>query len=295
MASINFEGTGVALVTPLTSDLQVDFNGLARLLEHTSSLDFWVVNGTTGESPTITVSERQEILKFIHKHNPHNKPIMYGVGGNNTQRVLHMIEKIDFAQIQGILSVCPYYNKPTQEGLYQHYNAIADAAPVPVMLYNVPGRTSVNIEAQTTLRLAEHPNIMGIKEATNDYQQIKAIGSQKPNDFLLTAGNDDTTIDIIRNGGCGVISVLANALPDQMSQMVAYSRTGQWEQAQQVLKALLPVNPLMYKESNPVGIKKLLEHMGICTAKVRLPLVEASAALSLELQQYLQHQTVNKA
>ncbi len=288
MVSNTFRGTGVALVTPLNDKLEFDYQGLARVLTHTSKLDYWVINGTTGESPTIKVSERKAILEFIGNNNPNRLPIMYGMGGNNTQRVLHQIENTDFTNIQAILSVCPYYNKPTQEGIFQHYKKIAEQSPVPVVLYNVPGRTAINIQAATTLRLAEHPNIIGIKEATDDLSQIKEIASHKPEGFLLTSGDDMNTKALMELGGEGVISVMANAFPYQMKQLVDFCFNHQWIEAQGVLEVLLPINPLMYKESNPVGVKKMLELLGICEGHVRLPLVHATDSLSHELSQALE-------
>ncbi|MDH3711307.1 MAG: 4-hydroxy-tetrahydrodipicolinate synthase [Cyclobacteriaceae bacterium] len=280
-----FRGTGVALATPFKADLEVDFQGLERLLKHTQKLDYFVVNGTTGESPTVNLKERQNILSFVAEHNAGNLPVLYGMGGNNTQRVLHQLEKTDFSHIQGILSVCPYYNKPTQEGLFQHFSRIADHAPVPVILYNVPGRTSCNLEVETTLRLAEHPNILGIKEAAQDLNQIQKIGKYKPQQFLLISGDDMNTLAVMRAGGSGVISVLANAFPYFMKSLVDACFEGQWQQAQDTLEVLLPINPLMYKESNPVGIKKILEILGICGPQVRLPLVVASDTLDQKIRQ----------
>lgn len=294
METRSFRGTGVALVTPFTAHQEVDFPGLQRLLEHTKKLDYFVVNGTTGESPTVNLQERKEVISFVAQHNPNRLPVLYGMGGNNTQRLLHQLEKTDFSDIQGILSVCPYYNKPTQEGLFRHYTLIADKAPVPVILYNVPGRTSCNIEAETTLRLAEHPNIMGIKEASQDRDQIHAIGKDKPQDFLLISGDDMNTVEVMRAGGEGVISVLANAFPLEMKRLVDLCLEKHWDQAVAVLEVLLPINPLMYKESNPVGVKKVLEILGICGPEVRLPLMTASDALSTEIQQALHSLMENK-
>jgi 4-hydroxy-tetrahydrodipicolinate synthase len=275
-----FNGTGVALVTPFNQSLQLDLAAMKRLLDHTGGVDYWVVNGTTGESPVLTEVERNKILHFVGENNPGDLPIMYGIGGNNTQAVLQQIKITDFSHITSILSVCPYYNKPTQEGLFQHYSAIAEHSPVPVYIYNVPGRTSCNIEAETLLRLAAHDNIHGVKEASPDPNQWKTVGSYKPENFQLISGDDMSTVSIIRNGGSGVISVLANAFPDLMCKMVNHSLDHQWQEAERILEVLLPVNPLMYQESNPVGIKKALHLMGICEPYVRLPLVQASEQLS---------------
>lgn len=278
-----FTGTGVALATPFNQNKELDLQSLGKLLDHTSKVDYWVVNGTTGESPVLNKSERDRILHFVNDHNPKNLPVMFGIGSNNTQAVLQEIKITDFSNIQAILSVCPYYNKPTQAGLLRHYTAIADHCPVPVYIYNVPGRTSCNIEAETTLKLAEHPNIHGAKESSPDPEQWKAIGTGKPKDFLLISGDDISTISIIKQGGSGLISVMANAFPDQIVRMVKSSLEQQWYDAESVLELLMPLNPLMYKESNPVGVKKALHLLGICEPYVRLPLVEASEQLSQQI------------
>lgn len=289
-----FLGTGVALVTPFNEKLELDFQGLERLLKHTGKLDYLVVNGTTGESPTVSLEEQQAVLDFVVSHNHNQLPIMFGMGGNNTQYVVDRIRKTNFSKVQGILSVCPYYNKPTQEGIFRHYSNIADESPVPVYIYNVPGRTSCNIEAKTTLRLAAHPNIAGIKEAVNDMEQCMAIARAKPHDFLLISGDDMNTISLIKMGGVGVISVLANAFPDLMKEMVDNARNSQWERADNILEVLLPINPLMYKESNPVGVKKMLHILGVCSPKVRLPLLEATQDLTTELQAVFTEKIENK-
>ncbi|GJM29247.1 MAG: 4-hydroxy-tetrahydrodipicolinate synthase [Cyclobacteriaceae bacterium] len=275
-----FKGTGVALVTPFNQKKELDLDSLGKLLLHTGELDYWVVNGTTGESPTLNEVERSKVLQYIADSNPNNLPVMFGIGGNNTQAVLNQIKITDFSHINAILSVCPYYNKPSQQGLIKHYWLIADHSPVPVYIYNVPGRTSCNIEASTILKLAGHHNIHGVKEASPDRQQWLEIGQEKPEDFDLISGDDVSTIDIIKCGGCGVISVLANAFPGLISNMVNQALSQQWYEAESTLDLLRPINPLMYKESNPVGIKKVLNLMGISEPYVRLPLVEATEQLT---------------
>ena len=278
-----FNGTGVALVTPFNREKKLDFKGLGKLLKHTSVADYWVVNGTTGESPVLTEVERNKILSYIGEHNPEKLPIMFGIGGNNTQAVLHQIKFTNFSHIQAILSVCPYYNKPTQEGLIRHYSLIADHSPVPVYIYNVPGRTACNIEAETILKLAEHPNIQGVKESSPDPAQWQVIGENKPLNFHLISGDDVSTIAMIKCGGSGVISVMANAFPQLISNMVNCSFDHRWYEAENILELLMPINPLMYRESNPVGVKKALNLLGICEPYVRLPLVEASNKLAAEI------------
>ena len=276
---ISFNGTGVALVTPFNQRNELDLESLSRLLAHTSEVNYWVINGTTGESPVLTEGERNKILQFVGENNPQSLPVMFGIGGNNTQAVLQQIKFTDFSNIQAILSVCPYYNKPTQEGLFQHYSAIADHSPVPVYVYNVPGRTSCNIDAGTLLRLAEHSNIHGVKEASPDPTQWQQVGSHKPDDFKLISGDDVSTISIIKQGGSGVISVMANAFPELMTKMVNSALDHQWYEAENILEVLMPINPLMYQESNPVGVKKALHLLGICEPYVRLPLIQASKEL----------------
>lgn len=275
-------GTGVALVTPFTDDKspQVDYKSLRRLLKHTAKgVDYYVVMGTTGESATIDAAEKKRILAFVKENNTLRLPIVYGIGGNNTQQVLDSIRESDFDGVDALLSVSPYYNKPSQEGIYQHFKTIADASPVPVILYNVPGRTSSNITAETTLRLAEHPNIAGIKEASGNLEQCLRIARDKPRDFMLISGDDMMAVPLYAVGAKGVISVLANAYPVVFRKMKDFAIAGNFAKATQEAFKLLDINPLMYEENNPVGLKTLLEHMGICGAAVRLPLVRSSEPL----------------
>ncbi|MCS6820398.1 MAG: 4-hydroxy-tetrahydrodipicolinate synthase [Microscillaceae bacterium] len=273
------EGTGVALITPFKSDLKIDFEALERVLAHTQAVDYWVVMGTTAEAVTLSLEERKEVLAFVKAHNPTQKPLVYGIGGNNTSELLKIIEITDFQGIDAVLSVSPYYNKPSQKGIYEHFIKIAEASPKPIILYNVPGRTSANMTAQTTLALAEHPNIIAIKEASGNLEQCIAIARAKPADFLLLSGDDMLAVPMISIGAKGVISVLANALPNEFSQMIRLALQGQFEQANQILYHFSLVNPYMYEESNPVGVKELMRQMGICQNYVRLPLVPASEAL----------------
>jgi len=274
-------GTGVALVTPFDQKGEVDFTGLGNLLDYTSQngVDYWVVQGTTGESATCTREEKAEILNFVKKNNPKNLPIVYGIGGNNTSNIIREISETDFEGVDGLLSVSPYYNKPSQEGLAQHYTAIADHSPVPVIIYNVPGRTASNVSADTTVRLASHPNIAGVKEASNDLPQCIKIRNEAPDDFMLISGDDLITLPLISIGASGVISVLANAIPGQFSRMVHDALEGKWESARKMLYKISEINPLMYSESNPVGVKQALNYLGVCGNHVRLPLVPASANL----------------
>jgi len=260
--SIQFRGVGAALVTPFDGEGNVDFQGLENLLKHTGPhLDYFVVNGTTAESPTLSKKEKQDVLDFIKSHNPYGNQIVFGIGGNHTQQVLQTIQETDFNGIDAILSVSPAYNKPTQEGIYQHYKAIADASPVPVILYNVPPRTASNVLAATTLRLAEG--------------------------FQLLSGDDLLTIPMASIGGTGVISVIANAFPEQFCAYVHAALEGDYQQAQQLMLPLLEINQLLFVEGNPAGVKAALELQGVCQGTVRLPLIQASEELKKQLKFYM--------
>jgi 4-hydroxy-tetrahydrodipicolinate synthase len=286
MTLSKFHGTGVALVTPFNNDQSVDYAGLKKLLEHTADngVNYWVVMGTTGESVTMSKAEKKEVLKFIQDNNPKKLPIVYGIGGNNTAELLETIKNTDFQNIDAILSVSPYYNKPSQEGIYQHYVKIADASPVPVILYNVPGRTGSNIQAKTTLRLASHKNIIAVKEASGDLVQCMEIAKAMPADFLLISGDDLITTPMISIGAKGVISVLANAFPKPFTEMVNTALKADYVASSKKLYTFLEINPLMYQESNPVGVKTALEILGVCKGNVRLPLVAASAQLKEQIE-----------
>jgi len=280
------KGVGVALVTPFDEDKRIDFQGLERLLAHTAEggVDYWVVQGTTGESATLSFEEKLQVLEFVKSHNPKNLPIVYGIGGNNTQAILNTIEKTNLEGVDAILSVSPYYNKPSQEGIYQHYKLIAENSPLPLILYNVPGRTASKINTETTLRLAGYSNIIASKEASNDLYQCMCIAKDKPSDFLLISGDDMMTVPMISVGGQGVISVLANAFPKIFSDMVHSALKADMKTAQENLAQLIEINPLMYQESNPVGVKQVLELLGVCSNQVRLPLLPASNALKMQIQ-----------
>jgi 4-hydroxy-tetrahydrodipicolinate synthase len=278
-----FKGTGVALVTPFLEDQQVDYPSLERLINHVISggVDYLVVLGTTGESATLTASEKAQLLKASVEYNKGRVPLMLGLGGNATQKLIEEIEQTDFYGVAGILSVSPYYNKPTQEGIIAHYQALADASPVPLMLYNIPGRTMSNLTAATTLALSHHPNIIGIKEASGNLEQCMQIAASMPKDFLLLSGDDLLTKPMQSIGGSGVISVLANALPATFKTLIEGDATSSQQAAHSVLK----LNGLMYEEGNPVGIKNLLLHLGIIqTDQVRLPLLRASKGLSEKIR-----------
>jgi 4-hydroxy-tetrahydrodipicolinate synthase len=280
-------GTGVALVTPFTDSLEVDYKSLRKLLNHTAKgVDYFVVMGTTGESPTCSSEEKKKILEFIKENNTKNLPVVYGIGGNSTQEVLSAIKSTNLEGVDAILSVSPYYNKPSQEGIIQHYRAIADQSPVPVILYNVPGRTASNLTAETTLRLAEHENILGTKEASGNLEQCMNIARFAPKNFMLISGDDLLTVPLYSLGAKGVISVLANAYPVVFRKMKDYAAVGNFAKASQEQFRLLAINGPMYEEGNPVGVKYLLSTMGICGETVRQPLLRASARLKKKIDGY---------
>jgi len=282
-----FKGTGVALVTPFHDDQSIDFEGLKRLIDHVVSggVDYLVVLGTTGESSTLTSSEKKQVLKTVLEHNAGRVPIMLGIGGNNTHAVVNEIKNTDFYGVAAILSVSPYYNKPSQEGIIAHYTAIADASPAPVVLYNIPGRTMSNMTAATTLTLSHHPNIVGMKEASGNLEQCMQIAAAMPKDFLLLSGDDLMTKALMAVGGSGVISVMANAFPGIFKILTH----GNHEESLFATFSLLKMNSMMYLEGNPVGIKNLLLHQGIIESdQVRLPMLKASAELGRQIKAALQ-------
>ncbi|MFD2720248.1 4-hydroxy-tetrahydrodipicolinate synthase [Hymenobacter monticola] len=284
-----FHGTGVALITPFTANFAVDYSGWRRLLDFCidGGVEYLVVNGTTGESPTTTVAEKAELLRVAKEHVAGRVPLVYGIGSNNTADAVELFRSTDLHGVAAVLSASPAYNKPSQAGLVAHYQRLADASPVPVILYNVPGRTASNLTAETTLRLAHHPNIIGIKEASGLMEQCLAIAAHKPKDFLLLSGDDMLTPALIACGGEGVISVLANAFPKRFSDMTRAALAGDFAAARAGLFRLLPLNPLMYEESNPVGVKAALEALGVCGAAARLPLLEATEGLKERIRKAL--------
>jgi len=278
-------GTGVALITPFTSTLDVDYAALKKLIKHSGKgVDYYVVMGTTGESPTVSGEEKKKILEFVKKNNSRNLPIVYGIGGNNTQHVIDEIKSTDLSGVDALLSVSPYYSKPSQEGIYQHFKAVAKASPIPVMLYNIPGRTGSNISAETTLRLAAIKNIIGTKEASGNLEQCMKIAKDMPEDFILTSGDDMLALAIYSIGGKGVISVLANAYPQVFKKMKDYAFAGNYAKAKLEQFKLLDINGLMYEEGNPIGIKQVLSYMNICGPHVRLPHVSASEGLQKKIK-----------
>ncbi len=282
-----FTGTGVALITPFRKQQEtVDFTKLEHLIEYivTSGVDYIVALGTTSEAATMTPSERSAVQEFIVETVNGRCPIMLGLGGNNTLDVTDTINRTNFDGISGILSVAPYYNKPNQRGLQQHFHSIAEASPVPVIIYNVPGRTGVNIAAETTLTLAnECPNIIGIKEASGNMQQVMEILRRRPAGFRVISGDDALTCPMIAMGADGVISVIANALPKETSDMVRFALKGDLKKALPLHYRLLPLMNAIFEEGNPTGVKSLLETEGLITNILRLPLVKASKQLTNKL------------
>lgn len=283
-------GTGVALVTPFREDLSVDANALQQIVEHNiqGGVDYLVVLGTTGESATLSKADKQLVMDVVVRTNAGRLPLVLGVGGNHTEALVDELNTLDLTEFDAILSVSPYYNKPTQEGIYQHFKAIAGASPKPVMLYNVPSRTGSNMLPETTLRLAnDFSNIIGIKEACGDMVQIDKIIAGKPKDFLVISGDDFTALPTVLAGGAGVISVLGQGLPSQFSKMMDLGIQGNAGEAYQIHYQLLPLMGLIFEEGNPAGIKSVLENLGLSKAGVKLPLVEASPSLKSKIQTFL--------
>ena len=282
-----FTGTGVAVVTPFHKYGTVDFKSLERVINHIvkGGVEFVLALGTTSESPTLSEDEKRAVIEFFKETVDGKVPIMLGIGGNNTQAVINTIKKTDFNGIGSILSVAPYYNKPGQKGLYQHFKSIANACPVPVFLYNVPSRTNSNITAETTLSLAHDiDNIAGIKEASGDLVQIMQIIDNKPAGFKVLSGDDAITLPMLSMGAEGVISVVANAYPAEFSEMVRLGMKDKFEQARKLHYELLEIIEYLFKDGNPGGIKALLEIMGLCGNYLRLPLVKVNKQIYHQLE-----------
>lgn len=285
-----FIGTGVALVTPFDSHKNVDDEALIRLvnyqIEH--GIDYLVVQGTTGEPATLTAEEKARVRKVIIETNNGRLPLVLGIGGNNTQAVIDEIKAIDLSVFDAILSVAPYYNKPTQEGFYQHFKAIAKECPKPIILYNVPGRTAKNMEPETVLRLAsDFSNIIAIKEASNDVHQYLTLIKNKPENFLIISGDDDLVLGVVLAGGAGVISVIGQAFPKEFSEMIRLGLDGNAKEAYALHYSLMDCISLIFEENNPAGIKTALQKLEICDNTVRLPLVEATATLQEKINIFI--------
>ncbi len=283
-------GMGVALVTPFKSDLSVDHEALAKVVEFNidNGTDYLVISGTTGESVTITKEEKKAIIQTITKVNGGRLPLVIGIGGNNTAAVVEELKTTDLSPFVAVLSVAPYYSKPTQEGLYQHFKAVAEASSKPIILYNVPGRTAKNMEPETSLRLArDFENIVAIKEAGNNPEQYKTLLKNKPEDFLVISGDDDLVCDVVLQGGSGVISVIGQALPELFSTMIHKGLEGDRSTSKALEKKVMPLINLIFEENNPAGIKSVLQQLGLCNDTVRLPLVAATDALKSKIKEAL--------
>lgn len=284
-------GTGVALVTPFNEDLTIDFTALEKLIEFniSSGIEYLVLMGTTSEVATLSDEEKRQIIEFVVKINNNRVPLVIGIGGNHTAEVVNKIKSMDLEPFSAILSVCPYYNKPTQEGIYRHYQAIATATEKPIILYNVPGRTVVNMSVSTSLKLAnDFKNIIALKEAAPSFVQSLEFIKEKPKDFLHLSGDDDLAVSQILAGGSGVISVLAQAFPQKFSEMIRFSLEGNTKKAFEIYYILFQMGILIFEEGSPAGIKAVLNEMGIVKPFVRLPLVPASSNLIEKIKNEIQ-------
>ena len=285
-----FVGTGVALVTPFNSDKSVDFDALKKLVSFNieNGINYLVINGTTGESATITVDEKIEIINVIADVNKERVPLVLGVGGNNTATVIKELQTADLSKIDAILSVAPYYSKPTQEGFYQHFKAISLASPKPVILYNVPGRTSKNMEPSTIIRLAnDFENVIAVKEAAGNISQYLELIKNKPKDFLIISGDDDLALTAVLAGGSGVISVIGQAYPKEFSGVINLGLKGKNTEAYQMQFKLIDIINLIFTENNPAGIKTVLQELNITSDEVRLPLVKTTVQLQKEIANFV--------
>ncbi|MBQ6938942.1 MAG: 4-hydroxy-tetrahydrodipicolinate synthase [Muribaculaceae bacterium] len=291
MSLINLSGMGVALITPFKEDESIDFDALARLLEYQiqNGTDYLVVLGTTGETPSLTEEEKRQIQRFVVERTRGRIPLVLGIGSNNTRNVVEHLYSDDLSGYDAILSVVPYYNKPSQEGIYQHYATIAQASPLPIILYNVPGRTGVNMTAETTLRLArDFNNIIAIKEASGNISQMDDIIKNKPHDFMVISGDDGVTFPLITLGAVGVISVIGNAFPKEFSRMVRLALNGNYSQALTIHHRFTELFSLLFVDGNPAGVKCLLNLMGMIENKLRLPLVPTRITTYEKIQDVLE-------
>jgi 4-hydroxy-tetrahydrodipicolinate synthase len=283
-------GTGVALITPFKNDFSVDYDALKNIVNFNieNGTNYLVIMGTTGESVTVTKSEKKEITNAISEVNNGRLPLVLGIGGNNTAEVINEIRNTDLSNITALLSVSPFYSKPTQEGIYQHFKAISEASPIPIILYNVPGRTSKNMLPETTLRLAkDFENIVAVKEAGNITQQYLELLKDKSDDFLIISGDDDLALGVVLAGGAGVISVIGQAFSKDFSKMIQLGLEGKPREAYKLHFKLMDIMNMIFEENNPAGIKAVLNGLGLCNAAVRLPLVKASDNLTTRINTYI--------
>lgn len=284
-----FCGVGAAMITPFKADMSIDWEALERMINYVidGGTDYIVALGTTAETPTLSHDERAEVLRFTKQCVAGRCPIVAGAGGNNTAEVIRQLGKMDFDGVDAILSVTPYYNKPSQEGLFRHFEAVAKASPVPVILYNVPGRTGVNMTADTTCRLAEVENIIGIKEASGKIDQIEQIIKNRPKDFLVLSGDDGMTVDVMRKGGNGVISVAVNSFPKRFSHVVYLAKNGLFDRAEEAYTPLHEAVCALFEQGNPVGVKAALTILNQIDNNLRLPLVPATDLLMRKMEKLI--------
>lgn len=288
--STQLQGTGVALITPFTADLKVDFDALGKVIDAMidGGVEYLVTLGTTGETPTLDKQEKKDIAAYTFERTAGRVPIVVGIGGNNTAELVKELESFPLDKAVAILSASPNYNKPSQEGIFQHYKALAEASPKPILLYNVPGRTGRNMSAATTLKLAhEVPNIAGMKEASGDFAQCMAILRDMPKDFLLVSGDDAIAMPLIACGMSGVISVAANAFPKSFSDMIRLSLKGDFAAAKKINDQLIEAYDLMFVENNPSGVKAFMAEQGLIKNTVRLPVVPLSEGVHAQVKAYL--------
>ena len=294
MAANIFKGLGIALVTPFHADGSIDFDALDRLIDYQldNGADFLCILGTTAETPCLTSDEKHLIKQFVVNKVAARVPLLMGCGGNNTQALVDELQNADLGGIDGVLSVCPYYNKPSQEGLYRHFHAVADASPLPVVLYNVPGRTGINLRPETTVRLAtDCPNVVAIKEASGSLEQVDEIIKLKPDHFDVISGDDALTFPMIASGAAGVISVIGNALPREFSRMIRLEFRGEYEPARRIHHQFTELYKLLFVDGNPAGVKALLHEMGFIENELRLPLVPTRVSTVQKMSEIVKQMT----
>ena len=285
-----FKGVGAAMVTPFTADGRVDYEALARMIDYVieGGVDYIVALGTTAETPTLYIQERAVIAMFIANHIAKRVPLVMGVGGNSTSEVLDQLREFDLRGADAILSVTPYYNKPSQEGLYQHFKVVSEHSPLPIILYNIAGRTGVNMTVDTTLRIArDFDNVIGIKEASGNMEQIRQVIERRPDGFIVLSGDDGIAIDVMRAGGHGVISVAVDAFPKRFMECINLAKQGRYDEADERFAPLVPAVKALFKEGNPTGVKCALHTMGLIGDRMRLPLVAGTAELAEEFKKLI--------
>lgn len=285
------KGLGVALVTPFTEDGRVDYNGLAKIIDYVidGGVDYIVALGTTAETPTLYMPERAVIAMFITNHIAGRVPLVMGVGGNSTSEVLDQLREFDLRGADAILSVTPYYNKPSQEGLYQHFKVVAENSPLPIILYNIAGRTGVNMSVETTLRIArDFDNVIGVKEASGNLEQIYRIIEERPEGFMVISGDDGMTLDISKRSGEGVISVAANVFPERMSEFISLLKEKKFDEAEAAYAPMSEAVDALFEEGNPTGVKCALHTKGVISNRMRLPLVPGSSELEEKFKRLIE-------